>query len=39
MLCRAGIASHNHGRYLTRYEQQLANNAVCTVKRQAATDS
>ena len=24
MLSKAGIAPHNHGRYLTRYEQQLA---------------
>ena len=28
MLCKAGIAPHNHGRYLTRYEQQLATNAA-----------
>ena len=28
VLCSAGIAPHNHGRYLTRYEQQLADNAA-----------
>ena len=28
MLSRAGIAPHNHGRYVTRYEQQLATNAA-----------
>ena len=28
VLCRAGIAAHNHGRYVTRYEQQLATNAA-----------
>ena len=28
LLCKAGIAPRNHGRYLTRYEQQLAITAV-----------
>ena len=32
MLSRAGIAPHNHGRYLTRYEQQLATNAASPKK-------
>ena len=32
MLCKAGIATHNHGRYLTRYEQQLATNAASPEK-------
>ena len=32
VLCRAGIAPHNHGRYLTRYERQLATNAISPKK-------
>ena len=32
MLSKAGIAPHNHGRYVTRYEQQLATNAASPKK-------
>lgn len=32
MLCKAGITPHNHGRYLTRYEQQIANNSASPKK-------
>ena len=33
MINKAGIAPHNHGRYLTRYTKQLATNAThCLVR-------
>ena len=33
MLSKAGIAPHNHGRYLIRYKQQLATNAASPKKK------